>query len=153
MQAGRVRQIAAPRDLYEYPNCRFVADFIGKMNLFEAVLKSSGGGEIAVSVEGIGDLRLPHDGSTSGDIGIAVRPEKATVTAAKPESGDAVALEGSVLQVAYHGDESHVFVRTDSGLTFSVTLPNQTRTLDAPARPGDRRWVSWRQQDTLVLVD
>ena len=153
MESGCVRQLAAPRDLYEYPTSRFVADFIGKMNLFQAQVKSCGGGEVSVSVEGIGDLRLPHDGEASGEIGIAVRPEKTTVSPDKPTDTECVALEGTVLQVAYHGDENHVHVKTDGGLTLSVTLPNHERTLVAPAKPGDRRWISWRQKDTLVLAD
>lgn len=153
MESGCVRQLAAPRDLYEYPTSRFVADFIGKMNLFQAQVKSCSGGEVSVSVEGIGDLRLPHEGEASGEIGIAVRPEKTTVSADKPTDSSCVALEGTVLQVAYHGDENHVHVKTDGGLTLSVTLPNHERTLVAPAKPGDRRWVSWRHKDTLVLAD
>lgn len=153
MESGRVRQLAPPRDLYEFPSCRFVADFIGKMNLYEAVVKSSGGGSVSVGVDGLGDLTLPFDGNASGEIGIAIRPEKAKISAEKPEGSDQIALEGSVTQVAYHGDESHVFLRTDSGLDFAATVPNRERTLDAPTNPGDRRWVSWRQQDTLVLAE
>ena len=153
MENGVVRQLAPPRDLYEFPSCRFVADFIGKMNLFQGKVTNSASGEITVGVDGIGDIRVPHDGEASGEIGIAIRPEKASVSAEKPEGADTVAIEGTVIQIAYHGDESHVFVKTDSGLTVSVTCPNRTRTIDDIASHGDRRWVSWNRGDTLVLAE
>lgn len=153
MESGRVRQLAAPRDLYEYPSCRFVADFIGKMNLLEGHVKSASGGEITVGIDGLGDVRLPHDGAVSGEIGVAIRPEKVTVGAEKPSGDEMLSVEGAVTQVAYHGDESHVFVRTDSGVTFSVTVPTRTRSTEPPAQAGERRWVSWRRQDTLVLAE
>lgn len=153
MESGRVRQLAHPRDLYEYPNCRFVADFIGKMNLFEGVVKTASGGEIAVDINGIGDIRLPFDGSPQGKIGIAIRPEKAMVSAEKPSDDECLALEGRVTQVAYYGNESHVFVKTESGLDFSVTTQNSERSVVATTNPGDRRWVSWRRKDTLVLAE
>ncbi len=153
MESGRVRQLAAPRDLYEFPNCRFVADFIGKMNLFEGIVKSSAGNEISVGIDGIGDVRLPFDGSAQGKIGIAIRPEKAKVTADKPSDEDCLSLEGQVTQVAYYGNESHVFVKTASGLDFSVTTQNNERSVVAATNPGDRRWVSWRRKDTLILAE
>lgn len=153
MESGRVRQLAPPRDLYEFPNCRFVADFIGKMNLFQGIVKATSGGEISVGIEGIGDVQLPYDGAAQGEIGIAVRPEKAKVTAEKPSDSDCLSLQGHVTQVAYYGNESHVFVKTESGLDFSVTTQNDERSVVAATNPGDRRWVSWRRQDTLVLAE
>jgi spermidine/putrescine ABC transporter ATP-binding subunit len=153
MEDGVVRQLAPPRDLYEYPSCRFVADFIGKTNLFEATVKGATTDTVDVEIAGIGALTLPSTKSVSGAIGVAVRPEKLTVTTEKPADGDLITLEGSVRQVAYHGNESHVFIEADSGPTLSITLQNDSRTLDAAANPGDRRWVSWRKSDTLVLED
>ena len=98
-------------------------------------------------------MRLPFDGSAAGEIGIAIRPEKARVSTDRPEDADCLSLEGSVTQVAYHGSESHVFVKTDRNLTFSVAMANRARGTEPPAKAGDRRWVTWRRQDTLVLVE
>lgn len=153
MEDGRVRQLAPPRDLYEYPSCRFVADFIGKTNLFDATVKSATPETLTVSVTGIGEMALPHRGVAAGAIHVAVRPEKLSVEIGKPADPDLIALEGTVRQVAYHGNESHVFVQSDAGPILAITLPNDSRTLDAIANPGDRRWVSWRKSDTLVLLD
>ena len=153
MENGRVRQLAPPRDLYEFPTNRFVADFIGKMNLFEGTVKSSSGGTLTVEIDGIGDVSLQQDGPSGGTVGIAIRPEKVSVSSDKPEDGSLIALSAKVQQVAYHGNESHVFVTTEQGKRLSVTVQNQTRTREAIMAAGEGCWVSWRPQDTLVLED
>lgn len=153
MENGRVRQLAPPRDLYEYPSCRFVADFIGKTNLFAATVKSATPETLTVTVADIGEMALPHRGVAAGAIHIAVRPEKLSITPEKPTDADLISLEGTVRQVAYHGNESHVFVHADAGPVLSIILQNDSRTLSAAVSSGDRRWVSWRKADTLVLVD
>ena len=151
MEAGKVRQIAPPADLYEFPASRFVADFIGKMNLFEGRIGSAGGGVLAVSIEGLGDIDVPYEGELDGQVGIAIRPEKLRVTHERP-SEPCIAFPGVLDNVAYHGSESHVFFITDSGVQLTATVQNETRTR-APLSEGDRLWVSWIPGDTLVLVE
>jgi spermidine/putrescine ABC transporter ATP-binding subunit len=150
MESGKVRQIAAPGDLYEYPSSRFVADFIGKMNLFEGRVESSGGGMLEVTISGLGRLEVPHDGEASGDIGIAVRPEKLRISMEKPEL-PCICFPAVLDNVAYHGGESHMFFTTDSGAQLTATKQNDTRTR-ASIESGQRLWVSWIAGDTLVLV-
>ena len=70
MESGKVRQIAPPADLYEFPNCRFVADFIGKMNLFEGKVSGVNGNHIIVDARGLGRISVPHSGSAEGDVGV-----------------------------------------------------------------------------------
>ena len=84
MERGRVRQVADPATLYEYPSCRFVADFIGKVNLFEASVSEAGGRELALDVPGLGVLRIPHPEPVQGEIGVAVRPEKVRLSESRP---------------------------------------------------------------------
>ena len=76
MDFGRVRQIDAPGALYEHPNSRFVAGFIGKMNLLEARVASASGGNLVADIDGMGSIEVPYGGAAAGEIGIAVRPEK-----------------------------------------------------------------------------
>ncbi|MHA1152664.1 MAG: ABC transporter ATP-binding protein, partial [Alphaproteobacteria bacterium] len=110
MEDGRIRQVAEPAELYEFPNCRFVADFIGKMNLFEGRVVGQGGGRgdarVQVEVSGVGriDLPLPQGeaapgGDAAGDIGIAVRPEKVRIHTEAGVEGR-ISLHGKVSQVA-----------------------------------------------------
>ena len=151
MEAGKVRQIAPPSELYEFPTSRFVADFIGKMNLFEGQVASSGGGRLEVTISGLGRLEVPHEGAASGAIGIAVRPEKLRVTLDEP-SQPCICFPAVLETVAYHGGESHMFFTTDSGAQLTATVQNDTRTR-TPLKDGERLWVSWIPGDTLVLAE
>jgi spermidine/putrescine ABC transporter ATP-binding subunit len=152
MDAGRVRQVAPPAELYEYPSCRFVADFIGRMNLFEGRVVARHEGALEFEAAGLGRVRLPHDGAAAGEIGIAVRPEKTRIADDRPPD-EALALPATVSQVAYHGSESHIFFTTDQGLRIAVTLHNDSRSAAGGPAIGERLWVTWAPEDTLVLVE
>ena len=154
MNEGRVCQLAPPKELYERPNSTFVADFIGKMNLYRGTIRVTAGGMTA-DIEGVGEIALaPEDGQNNaphgGQTGIAVRPEKVRLHNERPSGGFAV--QASVQNVAYHGAESHVYLLTQAGERIAATVPNATR--DArPMSAGEQRWVSWSPGDTLVLPD
>ena len=161
MESGRVRQVASPAELYEFPNCRFVADFIGKMNLFTGRISERQGSEIAVEVEGLGRLVLPSgadrpaaqaEGEAGQEVGIAVRPEKVRLHR-DSAPGDRVALRGRVSEVAYFGDTSHVYLRLESGQTISANLQNEARTAAPSVSVEEDMWCSWDPRDTLVLND
>lgn len=153
MENGRVRQLAAPRELYEYPTNRFVADFIGKMNLFEGRIVKRTETALSVDIEAVGTVDLPQNGPPVGGVGIAVRPEKITLSAQKPPDDGRITLPSKVLQVAYHGNESHVFVESEKGKCLSVTVQNQSRSREPVMENGASCWVSWRPEDTLVLEE
>ncbi len=165
MEDGAIRQVARPAELYEFPNCRFVADFIGKMNLFEGRVVGSGGGpgggqgggRVQVEVSGVGRLDLPvppgtavPGGDAAGDLGIAVRPEKVRIHAEAGAEGR-ISLHGKVSQVAYYGDTSHVFVTLDSGRTLSAIFQNEARSAQPAVQIGQELWCSWDPRDTLIL--
>jgi spermidine/putrescine ABC transporter ATP-binding subunit len=76
MDKGAVKQLATPSELYEKPSNRFVADFIGKVNMFDAKVLSQKGRALACEAKGIGRVEIPTDKSCSGNVTIAVRPEK-----------------------------------------------------------------------------
>ena len=151
MEWGRVRQVADPATLYEYPSCRFVADFIGKVNLFEASVREAGGGEVVLDVEGLGALTVPHPEPVRGEIGVAVRPEKVRLSESRPADAG-FSFEATVEDFAYYGSETHLFLVTGGGMRLSATVPNTDR---GPVRikRGARRFVSWRPADTLVLTE
>ena len=152
MESGKVRQIAAPAELYEFPNSRFVADFIGKMNLFEGQVSGASGNQIVVDAKGLGRIAVPYSGSAQGDVGIAVRPEKIRLDRAQPGS-DRVGLRGRVIELAYYGDESNVFLENETGVTVGVNVANDARKTQAAFSIGDELWISWNPADTLVLTE
>ncbi len=152
MDHGVVRQIAEPGALYEHPNSRFVADFIGKINLLQARVAGLSGGRLAVEIDGMGRIDVPHDGNAAGEIGIAVRPEKTLLSKEQP-AGDRIGLKGKVSDVAYYGNESHILLDTDTGVQFTTTVQNAARRTDTNVLIGDDLWISWAPEDTLVLAE
>ncbi len=152
MDRGRVCQIATPEELYESPSNRFVADFIGKVNLLEGRVGARSNGTIGVHVDGIGRLDLAGDGSIPDAVMLAVRPEKLKLSPGEP-AGTAIKVRGRVVNVAYYGNTSHVFVETDSGIALTANVQNQSRDVVSTVDIGDAVWISWRPADTLVLTE
>ena len=150
MDRGRVSQIAGPSELYEHPASRFVADFIGKVNLIDARVGEVAGNAVSFETASLGRVSVPHDGAPTGDVALAVRPEKLEVSRERP-GGDRIAAHGKVRDVAYYGDMSHVFVATDGGLELMVNVKNDRRK-GTGFSPGEELWVSWAPEDTLVLT-
>jgi spermidine/putrescine ABC transporter ATP-binding subunit len=153
MDRGRVLQIAAPRDLYEQPNCRFVADFIGAMNLFAARAANEGAdGHATLDVDGVGRLALPHVPAAAGEVVLGVRPEKIKIAFAEPRDADAH-IPGRIAQIAYFGDYSHLFVETEGGQRVTVLVNNARRAADADMTAGRPCWLTFAPADAVVLPD
>ncbi|MDX1736614.1 MAG: ABC transporter ATP-binding protein [Alphaproteobacteria bacterium] len=150
MESGKLQQLAPPREVYEFPSNRFVADFIGQMNLFEATVKSRDGNRLNLDVDGIGAVALDTEVEADGRVGIAVRPEKTSVATSSPE-GDVISLCGTVEQIGYFGNESHIYLNTDDGHHFATAVRNESRSDRLPFAEGDKVWVSWEKEDTLIL--
>ncbi len=158
MNRGRICQDATPTDLYEYPGSRFVAGFIGSMNLFEVSLLSAGRDQVTVSDERLGELTVPvpggvRDGVAPGQsIGLAVRPEKIGVFESRPGDDALLAHRAQVTNVAYHGNESHVRARLENGAEVVALVPN-TRRGEEDYSVGEDVWVGWLPTDFLVLFE
>jgi spermidine/putrescine ABC transporter ATP-binding subunit len=149
MDKGRISQLASPSELYESPVSRFVADFIGKVNLIEADVVGTADGELVCEARGLGRLTLPHRGHASGRVALAIRPERLTLSPEQPPGNGQVSVRGKVLDVAYYGDTSHVSLAGPEGLELVVNVQNR----QASATRGEDLWVSWAPEDTLVLAE
>ena len=160
MDRGKVLQVASPAELYEYPNCRFVAGFIGKVNIFEAHVSGSAQTDGTVSVHApalaaatnIQHITLKSPQPVSGDIAVAVRPEKIRLQSDADAHGD-IKLHGRVKEVAYYGNESHVYLESDTGLTITAYVQNSARDTAPSVHVGRELWICWDAQDTLVLAE
>ena len=145
MNDGRLIQVGPPAEIYETPNCRWVADFVGQVTLIEGRLER--GGLLATAV---GQLQVAADSGAPGDqVYLALRPEKLRMSTERPADGNAVA--GTVFEVGYRGDVSIYKVRAADRMLIKVTMPN----LDG--RPAfainDLVWVSWPPAAGVVLKD
>jgi spermidine/putrescine ABC transporter ATP-binding subunit len=151
MNQGEVLQVATPAELYEFPKDRFVAEFIGKMNLFEGTNAGWESGRLTLLVNGLGRIELPCPERISEDIGLAVRPEKMVLLEQRPDASF-LAFEAEVEKIAYYGSESRVFLATERGLPLEVSVRNDRRDAAGVAISG-KLWVAWRPGDTLILPD
>jgi spermidine/putrescine ABC transporter ATP-binding subunit len=149
MDKGRISQLASPSELYEQPVSRFVADFIGKVNLIEADVVGTADGGLVCEAKGLGQLTLPHRGHASGRVALAIRPERLTLSPEPLPDNGLVSIRAKVLDVAYYGDTSHVSLASPDGLELVVNVQNR----QASATRGDELWVSWAPEDTLVLAE
>ncbi len=118
MRAGKILQIGAPKDIYERPSHRFVADFIGDINILEgADVSLEGGRRIVVLKDGTRlEASAPDDWNSDGGISVAIRPEAATLV----QDRETATLTGTVENVVYFGAASNVHVRLSSGDAFVV---------------------------------
>ncbi len=154
MNAGEIVQVGEPRDVYELPNSRFVADFVGSVNLFAGEVDAGAADKLRIKApESGGDIIVnPVPGLKARQkIWLAVRPEKIRLAREKPQ-GLANLRYGMVEEVAYMGDISVYKVKLDNGSTIKVTEPNITYS-DNPIRWGEKVWLSWSSADGVVLTE
>jgi putrescine transport system ATP-binding protein len=136
MDRGRIVQVGTPAQIYESPVNRFVADFIGSVNLLEGKVVAAGAEDLTIRCESFGcTIRAAHGVECApGDtVWAAIRPEKIALaregaTAEVRSQGDSRdnRLRGKVREVAYMGDASICLVEIDSGKLVRVTLPNRS---------------------------
>ena len=134
MDQGRLLQVASPHELYEAPNCRMVADFIGKMNLFCGRVVDAGAAALVVESE-LGELRFERAGPSLPAGGRprsasrCVRRRSACRTSDRPwwRRAGRSRVRGRVVQLAYLGDASLVYVETETGRRITCRRPNERR--------------------------
>jgi spermidine/putrescine ABC transporter ATP-binding subunit len=148
IEHGKLLQVASPLELYEYPTSRFVADFIGKMNLFEGRNLGCAGGVLSVEINGLGQVEIPCAENIEGNVGLAVRPEKMLLFEDRPDH--CLAFRAAVDKISYLGSETRVFLSNDQGINFEVSVRNASRETAGESATGSV-WVAWRPSDTLIL--
>jgi putrescine transport system ATP-binding protein len=156
MDRGEVRQIGSPTEVYEYPNSRFVADFIGSVTTFEARATGRRDGQLQLEVPALGGVVQARDvpGISAGQaVTLALRPEKLRISKEMPEGPNRV--EGMVRDLAYFGKDSLYRIALPAGVLVSAHAVNARRG-DEAARVADwddRVWLSFDPAAAIVLVD
>jgi spermidine/putrescine transport system ATP-binding protein len=154
MNAGRIEQLGAPREVYERPRTRFVAGFIGTSNLITGTVKSIDGGT-AVLDTGVDESVVVPDANEAGaqvgaQLDITVRPEKIVLSDEQPEAGRC-AIRGRVTEVVYLGTATHYAIKAADGAELLVFLQNASDAEDIAHR-NDEVWLSWRPEHSLALA-
>jgi spermidine/putrescine transport system ATP-binding protein len=164
MNRGLLQQVAAPNDLYEFPNSRFVADFIGSVNLFEGVLAVDEPSHAVIKSPDVDcDIFLDHGvtGARGGAVWAALRPEKIELHkrpdgSEPPNMGDAPkgtnAVAGVIKLEAYLGSESVYDVEIAGGRRIKVTRSNLTRWDQEDFKLGEAVWLGWHACSPAVLL-
>jgi len=155
MNAGMVEQVGAPAEVYEYPNSRFVADFIGTANLFEGVVTQAGAGETRIAVPELGGDIVVGTGGTAAvgaTVSVMVRPEKIQVVPNGGADAGYNSAEGIVREIAYLGDVSVYHVELASGKRVQFTRANLLHTADTPISWDDMVRFQWHPANGILLV-
>ena len=153
MAQGRIAQIGSPIDIYESPNSRMTAEFIGSVNIFEAHIREDEADSITLTSNLLDapvfiDRGVTTPAETTETL-VALRPEKIYLTADKPE-GEHNWSCGTVDNIAYLGDITSYYVKLASGKRVQATMANVERRGERPTW-GDRVFVSWEASSPILL--
>ncbi|MBK9080409.1 MAG: ABC transporter ATP-binding protein [Hyphomicrobium sp.] len=154
MNHGELVHIATPGDIYEFPGSRYVAQFIGDVNVFE--------GKVTAIHDGTVDIEWPSgqgqfaataiDGLSPGQqVWLAMRPEKLRISLAKPTT-TCNTIPGKVIDVGYLGSISHYHVRVASGQTVTALRANSAQTVEQNIKWDDDVWLEWPHDVGMILT-
>ena len=154
MNQGNIIQVSTPAEMYEYPNSRYVADFIGDINLIEGTIASVSRGKVTVETADAGKLVVNQD--LKADKGqkawIAIRPEKVRIALKKPAARTDNVMSGEVWDIGYLGDVSTYHVKLPAGSTVKALQTNATRLIERPITWEDQAWLSFSPDGAVVLL-
>ena len=163
MDSGRLEQVATPRELYEAPRSRWVAEFVGDINLFEGQveppesIRVSMAPRLAIATRDAGTIHVaePRQPVMKANVCVAIRPEKVKLSRRGPVSDDTRALNrlaGVVTDVSYLGGLTAYKVKLDSGAVLRSSMANTAR-IDLDAYSPGQRVVAWFTPDDCVVLE
>jgi putrescine transport system ATP-binding protein len=159
MDAGRLDQVATPRELYEAPLSRWIAEFVGEVNLFDGEVRTREHNRIVVSTRDAGAITVaePRNPVIKTTVSVAIRPEKVKLSRRGPVSDGAASqsinrLEGVITDVSYLGGLTVYKVRLDSGAVVRSSMANTAR-IDVDAYSPSQRVVAWFTPDDCLVLE
>jgi putrescine transport system ATP-binding protein len=160
MDAGRLKQVATPRELYEAPASRWVAEFVGDINVFEGQIESSDANQVTVATRDAGTIVVaePRGPIAKTLVAVAIRPEKVRLSRRGPARPDAVnapavnRLDGIVTDVGYLGGVTTYKVKLDSGAVLRCSMANTAR-IDIDSYSASQRVVVWFTPEDCVVLE
>jgi putrescine transport system ATP-binding protein len=169
MDRGRIVQVGTPHEIYEFPGTRFVAEFIGNVNMFEGQIVEDEPDHVTIASRELGGMiYVGHGVSTAPEATVwaAVRPEKVMITRDPPaglgvpeeiqaQAGEGYcnAARGIIKEIAYMGDLSIYIVELPTGKRIRVTQPNTYRHAENPLTWDEAVWVSWHESSAVVVTE
>ncbi|WP_282606588.1 ABC transporter ATP-binding protein [Pelagibius sp. Alg239-R121] len=154
MDHGRIVQVATPTEIYEYPNSRYVAGFIGDVNIIEGRVSEVGESHLNIVSEQSGcGIRARHavDAPVGATVWIALRPEKLVISVDAPADTTTNCMAGEVWDIGYLGNLSIYHIKLDSGIMVTTAQTNRTRDVERPITWEDRVYLTWTPDAGIVL--
>ena len=155
MDAGKFKQIGTPTEIYEFPETRFVADFIGSANIFEGRVSEDGADHVIVSTN-VGEVYVNHGQSIAKNkkLWVGLRPEKIHLSITPPPKIGPNQIMGQVEDIGYLGETSIYKVRLKNGQIVDVTAPNQRRPMSRTHSITweDAVYLSWEPESAMLLI-
>jgi putrescine transport system ATP-binding protein len=156
MNRGTIAQVGTPTEIYEFPATKFVADFIGSVNMFEGDLVEDLPDRVRIRSDELGCLIFVDHGISAAPgakVWAAIRPEKIEISRSAPAAAVENVAKGVVQEIAYMGDMSVYLVKIESGKTVRVTLPNIERKSDDERILWDETvYLSWDASSPVILT-
>jgi putrescine transport system ATP-binding protein len=152
MSEGYFLQVDEPDIVYEMPNSRQVADFIGNVNMFEGVVEEDESDHVTIRCpECVHYVGHGISGTSGMPVGVALRPEKILLSKEKP-TGEYNWCEGEVTEIVYFGDHTTYHLKTSTGKVVKAQEINNTRDLSCGLTWGDRAYLHWNDHAMVVLT-
>ena len=154
MDSGRIRQVATPDEIYESPTSRFAAEFIGSVNMIEGRIEEDMKDYVTIRAPQLPDvIYVGHgiSGYEGQDVAFGVRPEKVQISKEEPAQPHNKA-RGKIEDIAYFGSHSVFHVRLPTGFKMMANFANQERWASEGMTWGDEVWVSWGENEGVVLT-
>jgi spermidine/putrescine transport system ATP-binding protein len=154
MHAGRIVQVGAPRELYDQPVSRYVADFVGKSNFFDGRLLPDAEGMVCVQTEAGPKLFGRPQGELAPDapVSLCLRPEQITLSRKEAACGTrGTCLSVRIRNRIFLGEHTEYLVHNPALGDFLVLVPRQSEALEGGFEPGQEGWATWTKNAALVL--
>jgi len=154
MDTGKFVQIGTPTEIYEFPETKFVADFIGSANILDGRVIEDSPDHVRVSTD-LGEIFIDHGQTvrTGSQIWVGIRPEKIRLSKKAPRKSDSNQTVGKVDDIGYLGNSSIYKIRLESGLIIDVSAPNLARPMDRSQQITweDTVYLNWEPSSTMLL--
>jgi putrescine transport system ATP-binding protein len=154
MDKGQVMQVATPAEVYEAPTSRFVADFVGNVNMLEGTVAERS--EKTATITGASGARIvvenAGDAAAGSEVAFAIRPEKIKVSSRPPAAGVPNVMEGEIWDLAYLGDMTVYHVKLSDGQVVKASALNSARITEDQLSWNDKAWISFAPDAGVVLT-
>ena len=152
MDQGDIVQFGTPRDVYEYPRTKFVASFLGTINLFEGSLLEGATGRRQLLTEDGLEISANRETASVGETSctVGVRPEKVSIS--RQPMALANNFAGTIERLSYSGNLSHATIRLSRRRVIEATVVNSDHTGASALEPGDAVHVAFPAEAAVVLT-